>query len=224
MKSIAIVVFPGTNCEKDTAWAFEKAGAKTAFVWHEESELPKGVDLVVLAGGYSYGDYLRTGAIAAFSPIMQTIKAYAKNGGKVLGICNGFQILLEAKLLEGVTLRNKDLNFKHRFGHIKVENGGGFLDKLKVGEVLKVPSAHAEGNYFIDAAGLSELEKNNQILLTYCDKDGKAEDINGAVKNIAGICNKERTVFGLMPHPERAADELIGSTDGLKMIRSILEF
>lgn len=222
MKSVAIVVFPGTNCERDTAWAFEKAGAKVSFVWHQESALPAGTDLVVVAGGYSYGDYLRTGAIAKFAQIMNAIKAHAKSGKKVLGICNGFQILLEAKLLEGVTIRNKNLNFLHRYGYVKVENGGGFLDKL-VGKTLKIPSAHAEGNYYIDASGLKSLKSNNQILLTYSDSSGSKQDINGAVESIAGICNKERTVFGLMPHPERAADSLLGSTDGLDMISSILD-
>lgn len=222
MKSVAIVVFPGTNCERDTAWAFEKAGAKVSFVWHQESALPAGTDLVVVAGGYSYGDYLRTGAIAKFAQIMNAIKAHAKSGKKVLGICNGFQILLEAKLLDGVTIRNKNLNFLHRYGYVKVENGGGFLDKL-VGKTLKIPSAHAEGNYYIDASGLKSLKSNNQILLTYSDSSGSKQDINGAVESIAGICNKERTVFGLMPHPERAADSLLGSTDGLDMISSILD-
>lgn len=222
--NVSVLLFPGTNCERDTAWAFEKAGAKTRIVWYQERELPKKTDLVVIAGGFSYGDYLRCGAIARVAPIMGAVETFAKQGGRVLGICNGFQILLEAQMLPGAMRRNANLHFISRFQPMKVVNNqNAFLGKLKVGQTVNVPLAHAEGNYYIDDNGLKALYENNQVLLTYCDAAGNAVDVNGAVDHIAGICNKERNVFGLMPHPERAVDEMLGSKDGLLMIKSLLE-
>lgn len=222
--NVSVLLFPGTNCERDTAWAFEKAGAKTQIVWYQEKELPKKTDLVVVPGGFSYGDYLRCGAIARFAPIMNAVGAFAGKGGRVLGICNGFQILLEAQLLPGAMRRNANLHFMSRFQPMKVvSNKNRFLGKLKEGAVVNVPLAHAEGNYYIDDEGLKGLYDNDQVLLTYCDESGREVSVNGAVNNIAGICNKNKNVFGLMPHPERAVDELIGSKDGMLMIKSLLE-
>ncbi|GHV03277.1 phosphoribosylformylglycinamidine synthase subunit PurQ [Campylobacterota bacterium] len=220
----AILVFPGTNCERDTAWAFEKAGAKTAIVRYTEQDLPPKTDLVVIPGGFSYGDYLRCGAIARFAPIMDQVANFAKKGGRVFGICNGFQILLEAGLLPGAMLRNENLHFISRFQTIKVEKTNNhFLGKLKDAQILDMPIAHAEGNYYIEADGLKSLYDNDQVLLTYCDREGKAQNVNGAVDSIAGICNAEKTVFAMMPHPERSASAIVGGKDGLALIKSVLE-
>ncbi len=220
---IAICRFPGTNCEFDTKYAFEKLGYDVVLIWHEEEIIPSDVGLVVIPGGFSYGDYLRSGAIARFSPIMKAIRAYADNGGYVLGICNGFQILLESHLLPGAMKRNQNLHFISKHQYLKVENGDNrFLEKCKPGEILNIPIAHAEGNYFIEKNRLEELYDNGQILLTYCDKNGKADNPNGSVDNIAGICNKERNVFGLMPHPERAIEPILGSSDGVKMLEGFM--
>jgi len=217
---VAVLRFPGTNCEFDTQYAFEKLGHTTELVWHEEKRLPKGVDLVVVPGGFSYGDYLRSGSIARFSPVMEAVKGYANEGGKVLGICNGFQILTEAHLLPGALKRNTNLHFISRFQHLRVENtDNAFLNRCEKGEVLHVPIAHADGNYFIDDEGLAKLEANGQVLLRYCDAQGNLADVNGSVGSIAGICNETKNVFGLMPHPERAIEALLGSEDGVKMLQ-----
>jgi phosphoribosylformylglycinamidine synthase len=217
---VAVLRFPGTNCEFDTQYAFEKLGHATELVWHEDKSLPTSVDLVVVPGGFSYGDYLRSGSIARFSPVMEAVKQYANEGGKVLGICNGFQILTEAHLLPGALKRNTNLHFISRFQHLRVENtDNAFLNKCEKGEVLNVPIAHADGNYFIDEEGLAELEANGQILLRYCDAEGNLVDVNGSVGSIAGICNANKNVFGLMPHPERAIEALLGSEDGVKMLQ-----
>jgi phosphoribosylformylglycinamidine synthase len=217
---IAILRFPGTNCEFDTQYAFEKLGHETSIVWHEDKELPKNIDLVVVPGGFSYGDYLRSGSIARFSNIMKDIQKFAKSGGKVLGICNGFQILTEAGLLPGALKRNNNLHFISKYQHLSVvNNDNDFLKKFKKDDLLHIPIAHADGNYYIDDEGLSELEKNNQILLRYADENGKREVVNGSVTSIAGICNKEKNVFGLMPHPERAIDVILGSEDGIDMLK-----
>jgi len=222
--NVAIVVFPGTNCELDTKYAYEKLGAKTTLVWHKEKELPKGIDLVVLPGGFSYGDYLRSGAIAKFSPVMQSVIDFADDGGYVLGICNGFQILLELGLLPGAMKKNRNVHFISEFHYLKVENRDNkFLQKLQVGDILNVPIAHGEGNYYIDDKGLERLKDNGQILLTYCDKNGNISNPNGSVESIAGICNNKKNVFGLMPHPERAMEELLGSDDGVKMLQGFME-
>ncbi len=217
---VAVLRFPGTNCEFDTQYAFERLGYTTTLVWHKEDRLPKNTQLVVIPGGFSYGDYLRSGSIAQFSPIMKAVVKYANNGGKVLGICNGFQILTEIGLLEGALKRNNNLHFISKHQKLKViNNDNNFLRKCKKGEILNIPIAHADGNYYIDDKGLEELEANNQILLRYSDSSGNRVVVNGSVTSIAGICNKEKNVFGLMPHPERALEVILGSIDGIKMLQ-----
>ncbi|WP_200762156.1 phosphoribosylformylglycinamidine synthase subunit PurQ [Nitrosophilus alvini] len=221
--NVAIIRFPGTNCEFDTDYAFNLLGCKNSIVWHKKVSLPKNTDLVVIPGGFSYGDYLRSGAIARFSPIMQAVKEFAAKGGYVLGICNGFQILLESHLLPGAMKRNENLHFISKYQHLKVINcNNRFLSKLKKGDILNIPIAHAEGNYYIDDDGLKSLYDNEQVLLQYCDKDGNYENPNGSVNAIAGICNREKNVFGLMPHPERACEKILGSEDGIKMIEGFV--
>jgi len=215
---IAVIVFPGTNCDRDTKWAFEKLGAKVDYIWHSDQQL-KNYDLVVLPGGFSYGDYLRSGAIARFSPIMQEIINYAKKGGYVLGICNGFQILLESHLLPGAMTRNENLHFISKFHHLKViDNNNKFLQELKNGEIIKIPIAHAEGNYKVDEDTLKKMYDKGQVLLKYCDKNGNELNPNGSIDSIAGICNENKNVFGLMPHPERAMESILGGVDGIKML------
>jgi phosphoribosylformylglycinamidine synthase len=223
MKQVAILQFPGTNCDLDTQYAFEKLGCKTTIVWHKEKELPQNTELVVIAGGFSYGDYLRSGAIAGFSPIMDSVIEYANRGGKVLGICNGFQILTEVGLLPGALKRNINLHFISKFQTLKVVNNTNeFLQKCNKEEILNIPIAHADGNYYIDENGYKELENNEQILVRYCDNRGKRAIVNGSVTSIAGICNKNKNVFGLMPHPERALEVVLGSTDGVKMLEGLI--
>ncbi len=218
--NVAVLRFPGTNCEFDTQYAFEKLGHNTQLVWHEEQTLPSGIDLVVVPGGFSYGDYLRSGSIARFSPVMKAVATYASEGGKVLGICNGFQILTEAGLLPGALKRNSNLHFisKHQTLCV-VSTDNAFLNQCKKGEVLSIPIAHADGNYYIDDEGLERLEANNQILLRYTDTQGNPTSINGSVSSIAGVCNESKNVFGLMPHPERALETILGSEDGLRMLK-----
>lgn len=220
MFNVAVLQFPGTNCEYDTKYAFEKLGANVTICWHKDKELPANTDLVVVAGGFSYGDYLRSGALAKFAPMMEAVKTYVKEGGKVLGICNGFQILTETGLLPGALKRNDNLHFISKHHYLKViNNDNAFLQELNIDDVVNIPVAHHDGNYFIDEAGLAELKENNQILLRYCDESGEPQVLNGSVEQIAGICNKEKTVFGLMPHPERAMETLLGSDDGVKMLQ-----
>lgn len=220
---VAVLQFPGTNCEYDTVYAFKKLGAVTQVIWHKEESLPTDVDLVVVAGGFSYGDYLRSGAIAKFSPIMKAVKEYAAKGGKVLGICNGFQVLTEARLLPGALKRNESLHFISRHHNLKVvANDNVFLKELSVDDVVNLPIAHHDGNYYIDEQGLKELYENNQVLLKYSDAAGGILNPNGSVDSIAGICNREKNVFGLMPHPERAMEILLGSDDGVKMLEGFL--
>lgn len=220
---VAVLQFPGTNCEYDAVYAFKKLGAVTQVIWHKEESLPTDTDLVVVAGGFSYGDYLRSGAIAKFSPIMKAVKEYAAQGGKVLGICNGFQVLTEARLLPGALKRNESLHFISRHHNLKVvANDNIFLKKLSVDDVVNVPIAHHDGNYYIDEEGLKELYANNQVLLKYSDATGGISNPNGSVDSIAGICNREKNVFGLMPHPERAMELLLGSDDGVKMLEGFL--
>ena len=222
--NVTVLQFPGTNCEYDAQYAFEKIGCDVTIVWHKDKNIPSNTDLLVIPGGFSYGDYLRSGAIARFANIMDSVQAYAANGGKVLGICNGFQILLEAGLLPGAMKRNDSLHFISKFNHLKVMNNDNtFLSQLNVNDVVDIPVAHHDGNYFIDEVGLQELEKNNQILLKYCDETGAVKNLNGSVSNIAGICNKEKNVFGLMPHPERAMEDLLGGCDGVKMLEGFLK-
>jgi phosphoribosylformylglycinamidine synthase I len=226
-----VVQFPGSNCDDDAHHAIGSViGEPVDFIWHQSQDL-SGFDAVILPGGFSYGDYLRTGAIARFSPVMKAVGAFARKGGLVLGICNGFQILLEAGLLPGAMMRNQRLRFLCRQVHIRVENTDTpFTCAARPGQVLEVPIAHMEGNYFCDAATLAELERNQQIVFRYVHADGRdagADDFdanpNGALNAIAGLCNRERNVAGLMPHPERASETGLGSTDGLAILRSMVE-
>ena len=220
---VTILRFPGTNCEFDTQYAFERLGAKTQIVWHKEHDL-YAPDLVVVPGGFSYGDYLRSGSIARFSPIMQEVAAFAKSGGNVLGICNGFQILTESHLLPGALKRNENLHFISKHHHLKVCNNNNlFLRRYNNDAVVNIPIAHADGNYYIDNDGLKALQDNEQILLQYCDEQGRVSNPNGSVEAIAGICNKEKNVFGLMPHPERAVEDILGSSDGVAMLEGFLK-
>lgn len=220
---VSILQFPGTNCEYDTQYAFEALGCSTEIVWHKAEKLPEDTNLLVVAGGFSYGDYLRSGAIAKFSPVMKAVTTYANNGGKVLGICNGFQVLTEAGLLPGALKRNDGLHFISKHHTLKVINNDNiFLEKLNNGDIVNIPIAHHDGNYFIDADGLKELESNNQILLKYTDENGEIKNPNGSTESIAGVCNKNKNVFGLMPHPERAMETLLGSDDGVAMLEGFL--
>ncbi|MEA3352789.1 MAG: phosphoribosylformylglycinamidine synthase subunit PurQ [Campylobacterota bacterium] len=221
---VSVLQFPGTNCEYDTKYAFEKLGADVEIIWHEDTTLPEGTDLVIAPGGFSYGDYLRSGALAKNANIMNAVKQYADNGGKVLGICNGFQILTETGLLPGALKRNDNLHFISKHHHLKVVNNDNtFLQELNINDVVDIPVAHHDGNYYIDEAGLEELKANGQILLQYCDKYGNNQVLNGSVEQIAGVCNKEKNVFGLMPHPERAIEALLGCDDGIKMLQGFFK-
>lgn len=216
---VTVVQFPGTNCEYDTEYAFKKLGAEVEIVWHKETKFAHKTDLVVVAGGFSYGDYLRSGAIARFSPVMEAVVAHATAGGKVLGICNGFQVLTESRLLPGALKRNDGLHFLSKHHHLKVvNNSNDFLRKLSINDVVNIPIAHHDGNYYIDEDGRKELYDNEQVLLHYCDENGNISNPNGSVDAIAGVCNKAKNVFGLMPHPERAMESILGSDDGVKML------
>jgi len=218
--TVSILQFPGTNCEYDTVYAFERLGHTTHVIWHKEETIPADTDMVVIPGGFSYGDYLRSGSIARFSPATKAVEKFAANGGVVLGICNGFQILTEMGLLPGALKRNNNLHFISKHQTVKVVNNDNiFLSQCKEGEILDIPVAHADGNYYIDDAGLAELKANNQILLRYCDSSGEPIVLNGSVEQIAGIRNIEGNVFGLMPHPERAMEQILGSIDGEKMLK-----
>jgi len=221
---VSILQFPGTNCEYDTQHAFESLGATTEIIWHKSETIPTDTNLLVVAGGFSYGDYLRSGAIAKFSPVMKAVKEYASKGGKVLGICNGFQVLTESGLLPGALKRNDGLHFISKHHTLKVENNDNiFLEELNNGDVVNIPIAHHDGNYYIDDAGLAALKQNNQILLTYTDAEGNVKNPNGSVESIAGVCNKEKNVFGLMPHPERAMESILGSADGKAMLEGFMK-
>jgi phosphoribosylformylglycinamidine synthase subunit PurQ / glutaminase len=197
----------------------------TEFVWHKEESIGKDVDLVILPGGFSYGDYLRTGAIARFSPVMKDVIKYANGGGTVIGICNGFQVLCESGLLPGVLIRNESLKFVCKEVYLKTErNDTRFTSELSVGEVVKIPIAHGEGNYIATDEVLADLEANGQVIFRYCGQDGRTtreSNPNGSTNNIAGIMNKEGNVFGMMPHPERACEGMLGSADGLKVFKSL---
>ena len=222
-----VVVFPGSNCDHDAYYALGQVlHQPVEFLWHE-SEKVSGFDAIILPGGFSYGDYLRTGAIARFSPVMRAIEKFARSGGLVLGICNGFQILCEAGLLPGALRRNAGLRFICRQVHIRVETvDTAFTSAATPGQVLQIPVAHAEGNYFCDEATLADLNRHRQIVFRYTTADGREEaaaNPNGSLANIAGICNRERNVLGLMPHPERAVEAALGSTDGLVIFRSLIE-
>ena len=222
-----VVVFPGSNCDHDAYYALGQVlHQPVEFLWHQ-SEQVSGFDAILLPGGFSYGDYLRTGAIAKFSPVMRAVEKFARGGGLVLGICNGFQILCEAGLLPGVLQRNAGMRFVCRQVHIRVESSDTpFSAAAKPGQVLQIPIAHGDGNYYCDEATLAELERNHQIVFRYTTKDGRedaAANPNGSLANIAGVCNRERNVMGLMPHPERAVEAALGSADGLVIFRSLIE-
>jgi len=223
----AVVVFPGSNCDHDAFHAIGHVLQRSVeFIWHQYENL-QGCDAIILPGGFSYGDYLRTGAIARFSPVMKSVEKFANSGGLVLGICNGFQILLEAGLLPGAMMRNSGLRFICRHVYMRVENTDSpFTNAASKGQILKIPIAHSDGNYSCDEATLAELENNRQILFRYTSPDGKddsAGNPNGSVANVAGICNRERNVAGLMPHPERAVESALDSRDGLVVFRSMME-
>jgi phosphoribosylformylglycinamidine synthase subunit PurQ / glutaminase len=224
----AIVVFPGTNRERDMAIALERAtGRPPAMLFHRETELPKGTDLVVLAGGFSYGDYLRCGAMAAQSPIMRAVKEFAARGGHVLGVCNGFQILCEAGMLPGALLRNATLRFLSMDCRIRVERAGTpFTGRWQQGATFKAVMAHGDGNYFADEATLDRLEGEGLVAFRYCDARGQATpeaNLNGSARNIAGILSPNLRVCGLMPHPENYVDPLMGGTDGLPLFESLVD-
>jgi len=223
-----VVVFPGSNCDDDAYYAVGSVlGQPVEFLWHRSEQIPS-CDAIIIPGGFAFGDYLRTGAIARFSPVMRSIERFARRGGLVLGICNGFQILLESGLLPGAMLRNRGLRFICRHVHIRVETTDTpFTCAAAAGQVLKVPIAHMEGNYFCDADTLAGLERHDQIVFRYTTPDGRlddAENPNGSLAAIAGICNRERNVMGLMPHPERAVEAPLGSADGLVVFRSMVDF
>jgi phosphoribosylformylglycinamidine synthase subunit PurQ / glutaminase len=222
-----VVVFPGSNCDHDAFYAIGNILHKPVeFIWHQTQDLAN-CDAIILPGGFSYGDYLRTGAIARFSPVMKSVEKFAKSGGMVLGICNGFQTLCEAGLLPGAMMRNSGLRFICRHVNIRVEQTDTpFTNAARKGQVLKVPIAHSDGNYTADEATLAELEKNHQILFRYTTPNGSddaAGNPNGSMHNIAGICNRERNVAGLMPHPERAMESALDSADGLVIFKSMVE-
>jgi phosphoribosylformylglycinamidine synthase subunit PurQ / glutaminase len=222
-----VVVFPGSNCDHDAFYAIGNILKKPVeFIWHQSEDLARS-DAIILPGGFAYGDYLRTGAIARFSPVMKSVEKFARSGGMVLGICNGFQILLEAGLLPGAMMRNSGLRFICRHVHIRVEQTDTpFTCRAENAQVLKIPIAHNDGNYICDEAGAAELEKNRQVVFRYTTPDGSddhAGNPNGSVHNIAGISNRERNVVGLMPHPERAVESALDSPDGLVIFTSMVE-
>ncbi len=221
----SVIVFPGSNCDRDIAVALEKMQFKNQMVWHKDTSLPK-TDLIVIPGGFSYGDYLRSGAIAGKSLIIDEVIKFAKKGCLVLGICNGFQILTETGLLKGTLLRNKNLKFINKDINIKVLNDKTkFTSKYKLNEILKINIAHNEGNYFTDSNHLEELEQNNLVAFKYCNEKGDIDEKsnpNGAINNIAGIFNSKKNILGMMPHPERMVDKIVSNKDGLNLFSSLL--
>ena len=220
-----VVVFPGSNCDHDMEHLLGTVmGHKVEMLWHKEHSL-RNCDFIILPGGFSYGDYLRSGAIARFSPIMQEVTEFADNGGHILGICNGFQILTEAHMLPGALLHNSNRQLICKNIFIRAETDESLItSKFNIGQVIKVPIAHGEGSFYADAETLRNLDENNQVLFRYCDKEGnitEASNPNGAIENIAGICNKNRNIFGMMPHPERACSLALGNTDGRKVFNKL---
>jgi phosphoribosylformylglycinamidine synthase len=221
-----VIIFPGSNCDHDAYWAFkEVCGQPATLLWHDSHDLENS-DVIIVPGGFSYGDYLRTGAIARFSPIMESVRKFAESGGLVMGICNGFQILCEAHLLPGVLLRNQTLKYICKPVHLRVESTATpFTHSLNKGEVLEIPIGHGDGNYFCDDKTLASLHKNDQVIFRYVTPDGEqtaAANPNGSLENIAGVCNEGRNVLGMMPHPERASEDVLGMKDGLKLLQSLL--
>lgn len=226
MPTFGVLVFPGSNCDHDAYHALKHVmNSDVKFLWHKETDLSD-IDFLIVPGGFSYGDYLRSGAIARFSPIMQEVIKFAEKGGPVMGICNGFQILLEAGLIPGAMMHNEKLKFVCKNVYIRTESTDSiFTSGLEKGQVLDIPVSHGEGNYFIDDDGLKSLQDNDQVLFRYCDEAGKltkAANFNGSIDHIAGICNEGRNVLGMMPHPERAVEKLLGSEDGKPLFESIL--
>jgi phosphoribosylformylglycinamidine synthase len=225
--NFAVLQFPGSNCDQDVVHVLSRVlGHRAGFVWHKDSSLG-GADAVIIPGGFSYGDYLRTGAIARFSPVMQTVKAFAAGGGLVLGICNGFQILCETGLLPGALIRNRSLQFRCENVFLKTLTADSpFTSQVPSGKLLRIPIAHGEGCYFADPETLARLRERNQILWQYVDAKGEPTEIsnpNGSLQNIAGICNEDRNVAGLMPHPERASEEILGCADGRLIFESVIQ-
>jgi len=223
-----VVVFPGSNCDHDCYWVLKDIFSQEVnYIWHKETRL-EGYDCLILPGGFSYGDYLRTGAIARFSKVMLEIEKFANRGGLILGICNGFQILLEAGFLPGAMLRNKNLNFICKYVTIRVENDKTpFTNLTSQDRVLNIPIAHIEGNYYADKSTLEELNRNNQVIFRYATRDGRCTNEanpNGSIENIAGICNREGNILGMMPHPERCVDMRLGSEDGRVIFESIMRW
>ena len=222
---VGVVVFPGSNCDQDAVDAVELFGVPVVKLWHKDHDL-QGCDLIILPGGFSYGDYLRTGAVARFSPIMTEVIAHANRGGYVMGICNGFQILAEAKLVPGVLLRNTSQKYICKNIYLKPESTSALLTAgLDHNRAYKIPIAHGDGCYFADGETLARMNDNSQVLFRYCDEAGNITDAanpNGSLDNIAGVCNERRTVFGMMPHPERAADPTLGNTDGRFILEQLL--
>ncbi|SMO81865.1 phosphoribosylformylglycinamidine synthase subunit PurQ [Fodinibius sediminis] len=224
--NFGVIVFPGSNCDHDAYHALAHVmNAKAQFLWHKDTDLSD-IDFLLVPGGFSYGDYLRSGAIARFSPIMQSVIDFARKGGPVLGICNGFQILLEAGLLPGAMLHNEQLRFVCKQTHLRCETSDTlFTRTIDKGEVLQLPVAHGEGNYVTDEDQLKKLQDNDQIVFRYCNSRGETTqeaNFNGSVDNIAGICNEKRNVLGMMPHPERAVESILGSDDGKRIFESVL--
>ena len=224
--NVAVLQFPASNCDQDAVHAIRRLGHSARFVWHKEHSLGD-ADAVIIPGGFSYGDYLRCGAIARFSPVMQAVRQFADNGGLVLGVCNGFQVLTEAGLLPGALVRNRDLQFHCEHVFLKTLNRDTpFTRRIPSDRPLRIPIAHGEGCYFADPETLERLQKNNQVLWQYCDASGNVTDAanpNGSLLNIAGICNETRNVAGLMPHPERAGEAALGSSDGNFIFESMIE-
>jgi phosphoribosylformylglycinamidine synthase subunit PurQ / glutaminase len=223
----AVIVFPGSNCDQDAYYAAGHVlGQQAEYVWHKDTDL-KGADVVILPGGFAHGDYLRTGAMARFSPIMRAVEAFAARGGPVLGICNGFQVLLEAGLLPGAMLRNRGLKFRCEHVNIRVEQTDTpFTSACRAGQVLRIPIAHGEGNYFAPPEEIAKLEQNRQVIFRYTTPNGEVTDEanpNGSSASIAGLCNDARNVVGLMPHPERACELALGSGDGLVLFESVVQ-
>lgn len=221
-----VVVFPGSNCDHDTFHVLKDVyGQNTFYLWHKDHDL-NNADCVILPGGFSYGDYLRSGAIAKFSPLMKELQEFAHEGGLVLGICNGFQVLLELELLPGAMLRNKNLKFLCEHVHLKIENEQTpFTNQGQKNRVLRIPIAHFDGNYYASPDTIEEIKANGQIVFRYTDREGRITEeanVNGSVENIAGLVNKQRNVLGMMPHPERASESLLGSDDGRIIFKSII--
>ena len=225
--NFGVIVFPGSNCDHDAYHATKHVlGQDAEFIWHKDTDL-KGADALILPGGFSYGDYLRTGAIARFSPIMREVQAFAAKGGPVLGVCNGFQILLEAGLIPGAMLRNRGVKFVCAHVHVRVEQTDTpFTSSARKGQVLRIPIAHGEGNYFAPPDVVAKLEANRQVIFRYTTPQGEVADEanpNGSIAGIAGLCNEARNVVGLMPHPERACESSLGSADGLVILESAVQ-